>query len=143
MLSEVDTCKTNSTMGKKPKCTREQVIEAIRGTSGIKTVIAKKLGVERQAFDRYLERWQSVREAFEQEKAATSDVARSVLVRNIQLSHKLQTETGKPVDTADAKWYLSRVERDEFATKQETALTNKDGETLVVEFKGNIKPDAL
>jgi len=91
----------------KTKIRREQVIAAIPGTGGIKTVIAKRLGVTRNTFDSYLKRWASVQEAYEQETQAFLDVAESVVQRNITLAYKQQQE-GEIVNTQDAKWYLAR-----------------------------------
>ena len=101
-------------------------------------VIAKKLGVERATLDRYLKRWATVREAFEAETEVTGDIAVSVIRRNIQLAYEAQSKTKSPANSEDAKWYLSRVRRNEFATKQETDVS---GELVIIEVVGR-DPDA-
>ena len=95
----------------KTKRTAAEVIEAIKGTSGIKTVIAQNLGVTRETFDSYLRRWPTVRRAFEQERQTFVDIAESVVVRNVKLAHKKQSE-GEMVDSADSKWVVSRLGKD-------------------------------
>ena len=109
----------------------EDVIEAIPGTGGIVTELADKLGVDRTTIYNYLDRWVTVREAWESEKEKTGDIAESVVKRNIELAHKKQKETNEQVSTSDARWYLSRVRRGKFALRKE--LTGGDGSPIEIE----------
>ena len=103
----------------------EEVIEAIKGTNGIKATIAQRLGVHRHTVTNYLKRWATVREAYDNECQVTDDWAESIIVRNMKLALKEQEETKKPVDSSDSKWRLERRRRDKFATRQE--VTGAEG----------------
>lgn len=104
----------------KTAVTAEQVIKAIKSSGGVKTSIAKRLGVTRQTFDNYLDRWVTVKEAYEEEKAGVSDAARSVVIADIVNNRSVET----------AKWWLRMKESDEFSDKSKHELTGKDGEPL-------------
>jgi hypothetical protein len=111
----------------------ETVLSAISGSGGIKTVIAQRLGVSRWTVDNYLEKWASAKQAYENEEDINLDIAESVLTTNIRIAHKLQTQTGVPQDTADAKWYLSRKgKRRGYVERSE--VTGADGGPLVIEY---------
>jgi hypothetical protein len=117
-------------MPDEPKVSAEQVIEAIKGTGGIKTVIAQKLGVVRMSVDRYLKRWPSVLEAYEAEAESVGDMAESVVVTNIKLALEHQREFRTQQDGSDARWYLARKCRDRgFADR--TEITGAEGEPLI------------
>jgi len=92
----------------KTKRRAADVIDAIEGTGGIKTSIAQKLGVARNTVDNYLDRWVTVRQAYDDEVARVGDMAEMTLLKAI-----------KDGDTGAAKWYLSRVRRGKFAQRQE------------------------
>lgn len=132
------------------KRTLEEVLEAINGSDGIKTVIAKRLNVTRQTLDNYLSRWKTAQDAYEHETSSVSDVARSVVVGNIKAAYAAQGEAIKAaqrepdpikrlalweaamIESYDARWWLARKERGEFAERQE--VTGADGEALTVRF---------
>jgi hypothetical protein len=78
------------------KHTLQEVIEAIRGTSGIKRLIASKLNVHRHTVDRYLLKWATAREAYNEEVENVGDVAESVIITRLS--------TG---DADMAKWYAA------------------------------------
>jgi transposase len=71
-------------MAKSTTHNAEQVIEAIRGTGGIKTTIAKRLKVSRWTVDNYLDRWVTVREAYEEECESVTDMAETNLFQEIK-----------------------------------------------------------
>lgn len=102
-------------MGTQTSKTAAEVIKAIKGTAGVKTTIAKKLGVSRQTVDSYLARWSTVREAYEEEKAGVDDAAVSVIINDI-INNK---------DVGTAKWWVAR-KLDEFADKQRVILNLED-----------------
>lgn len=112
------------------KWSAEQVIDAIKGSGGIKTHIAQKLGVNRLTIDRYLGRWPKVRKAYDDEVESLGDLAESVVITNIRLAEVQQRELGTQQDVSDARWYLARKCRDRgYADRSE--VTGADGEPLI------------
>jgi hypothetical protein len=65
------------------KYTVEQMVEAIKGSGGLVSVIAQRLGCGRATVYRYVSRYQSVREALDSERAVLLDRAESELFRLI------------------------------------------------------------
>jgi len=96
------------------KRTLEEVVTAIKGTGGIKTIIAGRLDVSRTTLDKYLKRWASAREAYDQETETNTDFAESIILGNMQSAIKEQAELKKvgegvkpwTVDSGDAWKYL-------------------------------------
>ncbi len=86
----------------------KQAIAALKGTGGVKTTIAKKLGVARQTVDVYLDRWPTFKEAYQAEKSGVDDAAVSVVMHDIV--------NNRNVDTA--KWWIAR-KLDEFKDKRQ------------------------
>ena len=80
------------------------IITAIRGSAGIKTTIAKRLNVARQTIDSYIERYPTVKEAYQTEKAGIDDAAQSVVINDILQNRSVET----------AKWWLRVKCADEF-----------------------------
>jgi DNA-directed RNA polymerase specialized sigma subunit len=80
------------------KITAEQAIEALKGTGGVKTTIAKRLKVTRQTVDNYLNRWSTFQQAYLDEKASVDDAAVSVVMADIMNNHNVET----------AKWWIAR-----------------------------------
>lgn len=127
-------------MGAPIKRTREEVLNAIAGSGGVKTTIASRLGVTRQTVSAYLLQWSSVQDAYDEECKGTSDIARSIVIGNLKAAYSQQAEAAKRkdwagavVDSADAKWWLKMKERDEFSERQE--LTGADGTDLTIRIK--------
>ncbi len=117
------------TMGK-TKYSCAEFIEAIKGSDGVKTIIARRLNVTRKTVNSYLARWVTARRAYEQEVAVASDMARSIIIDNMKLQRQQQRDTKKPADTADAKWWLRMKESDEFSEKQKREIAGADGEPI-------------
>ena len=63
----------------KPKRTTDQILQAIRGSRGIKTHIASRLDVSRSTLDRYLRRRPECQEAYEVEVEVLLDQAEAKL----------------------------------------------------------------
>ena len=63
----------------KPKRTTAQIIQAIRGSRGIKTHIASRLDVSRSTLDRYLHRCPECKAAYEVEVEVLLDQAEAKL----------------------------------------------------------------
>lgn len=58
----------------------DQVIQAIKGTGGIKARIAENLGVSRWTVNNYIDRWVTVKNAFDEETAIVTDNAITKLI---------------------------------------------------------------
>lgn len=77
------------------KYTLTQVLDAIKGSAGIKATIQRRLGCKsRNTVDNYLERYATAKAAYEEEIESIGDAAESVIIGAIK---------NKDVDTA--KWY--------------------------------------
>jgi hypothetical protein len=72
-------------------------IDAIPGTGGIVSAIARKVGCDWNTVKRYLDTYPTVRAAYDAECEAVLDMAESTLLKAI-----------KDGETADAKWYLTK-----------------------------------
>ena len=105
-------------MANKNKMTAQQAIEAIPGSGGIKSAIAKRLGVHRHTVDRYLSIWPTFKMAYFDECESVCDMGET---RIIQLMND--------GDRAAIMWYLARKRRAEFGENLD--LTSK-GEALKV-----------
>ena len=77
--------------------TAEQFIKAIPGTGGIITSIARKVGCEWNTAKVYIEKYPTVKQAYQDECERINDMAQSILMKSI-----------KDGNTQDAKWWLSR-----------------------------------
>ena len=98
----------------------EDVINAIKGSAGIKTTIAKRLNVTRLTIDNYLDRWVTVREAYMTEKAGIDDAAQSVVINDILQNRSVET----------AKWWLRVKCADEFNPPAQIDINAKVNGTL-------------
>lgn len=65
----------------------EQVIQAIKGSGGIKATIARRLEVSRWTVDNYLNRWSTVQQAYDEEREELVDVAELELIKLIRGGH--------------------------------------------------------
>ncbi len=63
--------------------TAEQVIKAIQNSRGIKSAIARQLGCSRRTVDNYIEKYVTVKEAYEEERAALVDIAELQLMKHV------------------------------------------------------------
>lgn len=68
---------------KTQRYTAAQVIEAIKGTFGIKQVACNRLGCVHATLDNYIARYPSVRVAYEHERGRLVDMAQSKLVEMV------------------------------------------------------------
>ena len=119
--------------------TAQTFIEAIPGTGGIISAIARKVGCEWNTVKRYLDNFPTVRAAYDAECEAMLDLAESAVLRNIK---KAATDDG---DTADAKWYLTKKgKRRGYGDSME--LLGEGGGPLRIEYvndwRANTQPQA-
>lgn len=110
----------------KTKWTAKEVCAAIEGTGGIKTSIAQKLNVSRMTVDRYLDRWVTVREAYEQEKSRIDDMVVHTLISAI-----------KEGNLSIAKWWATMKMSDEFSDRKQLEHSGPEGGPI--ELEGQFK----
>ncbi len=100
--------------------TAQTFIDAIPGTGGIISAIARKVGCEWNTAKKYIDNYPTVRAAYDAECEAMLDLAESTVLKNI-----------KDGDTADAKWYLTKKgKRRGYGDSVE--LTGEGGGPLVI-----------
>ena len=102
--------------------TREQVLEAIKGSFGIMSKIAKNLGgCEWHTAERAVNKWESTRQAFEDENARSLDLSESKML-------ELINEKDGPM----IRFHLATKGKDRgYSQKQEMEVTGKDGAPLI------------
>lgn len=71
-------------VGRKQKCSEEKILEAIKGSAGIKTTITKRLGISYCTLQSYITKYQSVRDALLVEEETVLDMAEGNLFKLIQ-----------------------------------------------------------
>jgi hypothetical protein len=74
------------------------ILEAIKGSGGIMSTIARKLGVTWHTADSWIKESGELMEALKDEKETILDMAESTLLNKI-----------KEGDEQSAKWYLSKI----------------------------------
>ncbi len=88
-------------MGRRgPRYNKRTVLQAIEGSGGIVSAVAKRLGCGWITAQRYIQRWPETQEAFQSERERILDLAETTLYRAIQEG-----------DAQAAKWLLSRLGR--------------------------------
>jgi len=83
--------------GQPEKASVKKILTAIEGTGGLKTAIATKLGVHRMTVFNYEKKYETVRQAIEDETEKILDKAESVLFVRVQEG-----------DEDTCKWILAR-----------------------------------
>ena len=101
--------------GAKPrrKITKVRFMKALEGSGGVKTIIARRMGVTWNAIQRRLKRkdWASARKALYMEENRILDIAEQTL-------EEAMTQKKDPkLAVNTAKWVLSRRRRDIYAEK--------------------------
>ena len=87
--------------------TKAQVLEAIETSGGVMAVVQRRLGCASwETARKYVEKWKETQAAFVAEGCIINDLARSVIIKDIQ-EGSVQT----------AKWWLERRVRGEFSDK--------------------------
>lgn len=94
--------------------------EAIKGSGGIMSAVAKRVGCDWQTAQRFIKNSDKLAKMFEAEREIVLDMAESTLFNSIRAG-----------DTSDAKWLLSRLGKERgYAERKE--LTGADGEPVEV-----------
>jgi hypothetical protein len=99
-------------MGRKAKYTNTQYLAAIENSGGNISLIAKRMQCTRRTIERKLKAPGEVLDAYEAETNRILDVAKTVILKNIELNAKIQEEQQIVVDTTDAKWWLSKKDKE-------------------------------
>jgi len=124
-------------MGRSNQYTAAQFIEAIKGSRGIVSTIARRVGCHWNTADKYINEYPTVRAAYDAEKEALLDLSESVVARNIEIAQQIQDNEGEMVDTADAKWYLTMKGKGRgYIKSQHLEHTGEDGGEIVVKISG-------
>jgi hypothetical protein len=112
----------------KQRYTAEQVAEALKASAGIQAAAARRLGCGRDTVAQYIERYVTVRQALEEARDTTIDLAESKLIEKVQAGEwPAIAFTLKTVGR-----HRGYVERSE--------VTGQDGEPLPIAII-NIDPD--
>lgn len=114
-----------STKGKR-KVKTPTLLEAIKGSGGVVSVIADALGVAWHTADKAIQESEEAKQALSNEMEKRLDLAESVVIKNIEMAEKQQSK-GYFADTSDAKWYLSKKGKN-----------RQYGEKLEVEHSGEL-----
>lgn len=85
---------------RKPRYNKRTVLQAIEGSGGIISAVAKRLGCDWATARAYIQRWPETQAAFEAERERILDLAETTIYRAIQEG-----------DVQAAKWVLSRLGR--------------------------------
>ena len=110
--------------------TAQVFLEAIPGTGGIVSAIARKVGCDWNTAKKYIDQYPTVKAAYDAECEAMLDLAESTVLKNI-----------KDGDTADAKWYLTKKgKRRGYGDAVE--VTGEGGGALVVKLTWGDNADA-
>jgi hypothetical protein len=105
---------------KTARYSRKQVENAIRGTRGIKSTIAERLGCSRQTLENYLVRYPELREAVESERDSIVDLAESKLITAVEAG-----------ETRAVMFVLETLGKGRGWSKR-TEITGADGAPLVL-----------
>jgi len=106
---------------KAPKITTDKdvqtVIEAIKGTAGIVSTIAKRLEVDWHTAESYIKKYPEALKSFQDEREGILDMAEATILTAI-----------KSGDTGSAKWLLSTIGKKRgFTEKQEIEISGELG----------------
>jgi len=103
------------------KYTAKQFIKAIPGTGGVKQEIADRVGCDWHTVDRYIEEYQTIKQAYLDEKSRITDKAKSNIISAIEDRGDLQM----------SKWWL-QVMDEEFVPRERREVTGADGGKIIV-----------
>ncbi len=139
-------------MSRTDQYTAAQFIEAISGSGGIISTIAARVGCQWHTAKKYIDTYPTVAAAYQAECERTSDIAEGVIIGNINAASRVQSRAGKAaeeaeksgrrgdwsaaiIDSADAKWWLSRKRSEQFSERHE--ITGAGGGDIVIKVTVN------
>jgi len=113
--------------------TARQFINAIPGSGGIISVIARKIGCDWRTAHRYCTEYSTVRLVYEAEREGVLDLAETKLIEAI-----------RDGDMAAIKFYLTTIgKRRGYTERQEIEHTGAGGGPIVINVVGGAKLDDL
>jgi hypothetical protein len=108
-------------MADKQHWTAAQMIDALQANAGIKSAAARRLGCHLSTIDNYIDRYPTVRQAYEEARAGIVDMAESVVVRRVNAG-----------EWDAAKFILTTLGKDRgWITKQEHEHSGRGGSPLI------------
>lgn len=92
----------------------EQILEAIKGSRGIKATIMRRLGCSRNTVDNYLKRYATAQAAYDDEVESVGDIAEAIIIDDMVTHRNVET----------AKWYAkAKLKHRGYADKQEIEIS--------------------
>lgn len=116
-------------MGKTSTYTAEQFIDAIPGTGGIVTSIAKKVGCKWHTAKKFIDEYPTVKQAWKNERESILDMAEAALFKQVQGG-----------EAWAVKYTLSTIGKDRGYTERQEHTGDSGGaieHKVVVIFDGN------
>jgi len=111
-------------MANKDQYSAQQFIDAIPGTGGIISVIARRIGCDWNTAKKYVTTYATVKAAYDAEREVVLDMAESKVI-----------EMMKDKDGTMLRYYLSTKGKGRgYVERQELEHTGKDGENMRIEF---------
>ena len=107
--------------------TAKQFIDAIPGSGGIVTTVAKRVGCSWQTAKKYIDTYPTIKQAYQDECEEINDMVVSVILKAI-----------RDGDIATAKWWASRKRKQEFG---DAIDVTSGGKSLIVEWDDNADSD--
>lgn len=105
------------------KCTQAEILKAIKGSKGITTQVAKRLGVSWDTAQKYIHSNEINRTAFQNERESILDLAESTIHTSISNGN-----------TQDAKWLLSTLGKKRgYGDSEPVAETDNEIKIVVVD----------
>ena len=86
-------------MAKTPKRTADEAIQAVKGSGGVLSHIAHKLGISRPTLWAYIKKWPTLAQAIEDEREAVLNLGETELITERRDgAQAVHAETGKTFD---------------------------------------------
>jgi len=99
----------------------DEIITAIKGSSGIKANIMRRLNCSRSTVDNYLKRYATAQAAYDEETEMPLDVAESLVISDMANNRSVET----------AKWYLKAKGRSRGYTERTEIQHSGEIEMLI------------
>lgn len=116
--------------GRPDRYTASEVIKAIKGSGGVVATVALRLGCSWRTARRYIDKYKTVTEAFDDEVQVVTDAARSNVISAIFAG-----------DLPTSKWWLVKKEPETFGDK--IGLDHEGEMRVVVEYYDDDLPDDI
>lgn len=104
--------------GKNGNYTAQQFIDAIPGTGGIVTEIAKRVGCAWNTAKKYIEEYATINIAWQNERNRINDLAKSNIIK------AMEGDEDNPPDIQTSKWWLGVMDK-EFMPKSKVELESE------------------